>query len=119
MNFLYLALTVLLAAIGYRQYLVLEQNLENYYIFSPPQLKEISQAALAQHGNNTEAVVSHIVVSLNEIESVKPYINLEEEWVFNNAGGAMGAMYIIHASTPPHLHLLACLFFADDVITQA
>lgn len=98
MNFLSLALTVLLAAVGYRGYLSLEENLESFFIFNPDQLKQISSAALEQHGNNTEAVVSHIVASLQQIDSVKDHINLEQEWVFNNAGGAMGAMYIIHAS---------------------
>lgn len=102
MNYLYLALSVLLVAVGYRQYLYLEENLESFYIFSPEQLKQISAAAIEQHGNNTEAIVSNIIATLNQIDGVKPYINFDEEWVFNNAGGAMGAMYIIHASKPIH-----------------
>ncbi|KAK4495958.1 hypothetical protein PRZ48_013226 [Zasmidium cellare] len=103
MNLLFPILTVLLAAIGYRGYLTLEENLESFFIFNPDQLKQISSAALEQHGNNTEAVVSHIVASLQQIEGVRDHINLEQEWVFNNAGGAMGAMYIIHASITEYL----------------
>lgn len=79
-------------------YLFLDSHLESFYIFTPAQLHDLSQRAIGAHGNDTRAVVSYIVGELSE-KLPGGYVNLDEEWIFNNAGGAMGAMYIIHAST--------------------
>lgn len=78
-------------------YYFLDSHLESFYIFNPTELGDLTQRALAAHGNDTRSVVVFIV---DELSAKLPggYINLDEEWVFNNAGGAMGAMYIIHAS---------------------
>jgi hypothetical protein len=78
-------------------YYFLESNLDSFYIFSPPELHDLSLRAIGAHGNDTRAVVSYIVSELSE-KLPGGYVNLDEEWIFNNAGGAMGAMYIIHAS---------------------
>ena len=86
-------LTALLSSIFY----VLDGHLEKFYIFSPPQLSDLTQRALGAHGNDTRQVVEFIVSELSE-KLPGGYVNLDEEWIFNNAGGAMGAMYIIHAS---------------------
>lgn len=91
---------ILLAALTTFMYM-LESHLPSFYIFSPTSLSTLTQSALSLHGNDTAAVLSHIVSSLSTTHT--PYINLDEEWVFNNAGGAMGAMYIIHASVTEYL----------------
>lgn len=88
---------VALAALFYGVYVFLEARLESFYIFNPTQLHGFAQSAIAKHGNDTRAIVTDIVANLQETPA-KPYVNLEQEWIFNNAGGAMGAMYIIHAS---------------------
>ncbi|KAL4942441.1 hypothetical protein BDV06DRAFT_211867 [Aspergillus oleicola] len=79
-------------------YKFLDARLEQFYIFDHEHLHDLSQRAIAAHGNDTRSIVSYIVAELEE--KVGPSnLNKDEEWVFNNAGGAMGAMYIIHAST--------------------
>lgn len=88
------AIIVLLAALLY----YLNSHLEDFYVFTPPQLHDLSLRAIHAHGNDTRAVVAYIVGELSE-KLPGGYVNLDEEWIFNNAGGAMGAMYIIHAST--------------------
>jgi C-8 sterol isomerase len=96
-------LTGLLASVFY----VLEQNLDKFYILDLEHLDDLSKRALAQHGNNTREVVRYITTELHE--KLPAHINLNEEWVFNNAGGAMGAMYIIHASkTLPSMSRSSC-----------
>lgn len=86
----------------------LDQHLEWFYIFTPGQLHDLSLRAIGAHGNDTRAIVSYIVTELNE-KLPGGYVNLDEEWIFNNAGGAMGAMYIIHASKSLPPPLAACL----------
>jgi C-8 sterol isomerase len=98
------SLTILATITTFLSVLVyyLDSRLEDFYIFTPPQLHDLSLRAINAHGNDTSAVVAYIVGELSE-KLPGGYVNLDEEWIFNNAGGAMGAMYIIHASKP---HLL-------------
>ncbi|KAL4928567.1 putative PP-loop ATPase superfamily protein [Aspergillus undulatus] len=79
-------------------YKFLDARLEQFYIFDHHHLHDLSQRAIAAHGNDTRAIVQYIVSELDE-KVGSTNLNHHEEWVFNNAGGAMGAMYIIHAST--------------------
>ncbi|KAI4628308.1 Squalene epoxidase [Alternaria sp. BMP 0032] len=95
-----LALGAILGVLTTLMY-TLDSHLEKFYIFTPSGLHALSQEAISLHGNDTASVVSHIVTSLSAIHG--PHINLDEEWIFNNAGGAMGAMYIIHASITEYL----------------
>lgn len=88
--------TILVAVLS-AVYYYLDSHLEWFYIFSPSQLNDLAQRALSAHGNDTKQVVNFIVGELSE-KLPGGYVNLDEEWIFNNAGGAMGAMYIIHAS---------------------
>lgn len=115
MDYQKLSLAVLLFAALYGIYTILEANLESFYIFNPPQLHKIALSAIDQHGNNTQAIVSDIISQLSAIDSIKPHLNFQEEWIFNNAGGAMGAMYIIHASEfPPSPPPSSYLFFPSS-----
>ncbi|KAM7223424.1 C-8 sterol isomerase [Rhypophila decipiens] len=84
-------------------YYVLEQNLEKFYIFETDHLHDLAKRGIAAHGNDTRAIVKYIVDELSDRTSTTKHINHDEEWVFNNAGGAMGAMYIIHASITEYL----------------
>lgn len=78
-------------------FVYLDQHLDWFYVFEPEHLHDVSKRAIAAHGNDTRAVVGYIVGELDQKLGGK-HLNFDEEWVFNNAGGAMGAMYIIHAS---------------------
>lgn len=85
-------LTALLTSVVY----VIDQDLDRFYIFEKDHLHDVAKRGIAQHGNDTRGIVKYIVDELNE--KVPGYVNLDEDWMFNNAGGAMGGMYIIHAS---------------------
>ncbi|SPO00657.1 probable C-8 sterol isomerase [Cephalotrichum gorgonifer] len=92
--------TVLLVVLG-PIYALLERNLESFYIFDHKHLHDLAQRGIAAHGEDTGAIVDFIVAELKE--KYPANVNLDQEWVFNNAGGAMGAMYIIHASVTEYL----------------
>lgn len=90
---------------------ILEQNLESFYVFEPSHLHDLAKRGIAAHGDDTRSVVKFIVDELSELPGTKNHINHDEEWIFNNAGGAMGAMYIIHASITEYLIIFGESFF--------
>lgn len=112
-------------------YYALDSRLESFYIFTPDQLHAVSQAAILKHGNDTAAIVKYIVDDLRQREETKAHVNVEEEWVFNNAGGAMGAMWILHASVTEYLIIFGeslgfrysqdvfCMFYFDGWLLPA
>ncbi|KAK7005668.1 C-8 sterol isomerase [Favolaschia claudopus] len=84
---------------------VLDSIKHRWYVFDPTELNELAQAAIASNPNNTAGMIQHIVTNLTSTYPTnKIKLNVDaSEWVFNNAGGAMGAMYIIHASITEYL----------------
>ncbi|KAI0977047.1 ERG2/sigma1 receptor-like protein [Xylaria arbuscula] len=86
--------------------LLLERNLESFYIFKMDELHDLAQRGVKAHGNDTGAIVNYIVTELAERHPrhVNAHAhNDADEWMFNNAGGAMGGMYLIHASVTEYL----------------
>ncbi|KAL9066986.1 MAG: hypothetical protein Q9157_006959 [Trypethelium eluteriae] len=75
-------------------------------------------AISANHSNSTallDDIRSRLYASDPKIaRSMNPnHFNQKSEWFFNNAGGAMGAMYILHASITEYL-----IFFGTPVGTE-
>ncbi|KAI1190339.1 ERG2/sigma1 receptor-like protein [Nemania serpens] len=86
--------------------MLLERNLESFYIFKMDELHDLAQRGIRAHGNDTGAIVNYIVGELAERHPrhVNAHSHTDaDEWMFNNAGGAMGGMYLIHASITEYL----------------
>ncbi len=78
------------------------------YIFDPDILHEVIKGAI---GQPMEAVVDQIVRDLDE--RYPGHIRSDTGWVFNNAGGAMGAMRLLHASITEYV-----LIFGTPIGTE-
>ncbi|KAH9852314.1 C-8 sterol isomerase [Lenzites betulinus] len=84
---------------------VLDRIKDRWYVFTPETLHELAQAAVRAHPDDIESIIPYIVSNLTSHYSPRVIaINTDSsEWVLNNAGGAMGAMYVIHASITEYL----------------
>ena len=78
---------------------------DRWYVFDPKALHALAQDAVKAHPNDINAIIPHIVSNLTaeHPSSVIALNTNSSEWVISNAGGAMGAMYIIHASITEYL----------------
>ncbi|KAL4079602.1 ERG2/sigma1 receptor-like protein [Scleroderma citrinum] len=98
---------IVLSSILYVAFCWLDTIKDRWYVFDPPFLHALAKDAIAVHPNNLDGMIQHIVTNLTTtypassgVIAINPNTS---EWVFNNAGGAMGAMYIIHASITEYL----------------
>ncbi|KAI1138782.1 ERG2 and sigma1 receptor-like protein [Hypoxylon sp. FL0543] len=84
---------------------LIDRNLESISVFKTDELHDVALRGIKAGGNDTAKIVEYIVNELhqNHPSHVNPRWNDPNEWVFNNAGGAMGGMYIIHASITEYL----------------
>ena len=69
---------------------------ERQYVFSPEFLRETATKALKENGDNLNGTMGQIIEDLRG--EYGEHIIAEPRWVFNNAGGAMGAMLVLHFS---------------------
>ncbi|EPS43226.1 hypothetical protein H072_2734 [Dactylellina haptotyla CBS 200.50] len=78
------------------------------YVFDPKRLQEISQESITLYGDRSGNYNRTLLFNDLSARLKKEYpkyiteINWDE-WVFNNAGNAMGAMVLLHASITEYL----------------
>ena len=70
------------------------------YVFEPDELHEIAKRAV---GLERKEACNQIVAELKE--KYQGHIRTDLPWIFNNAGGAMGAMKLMHLSLSEYIIL--------------
>ncbi|CCD26631.1 C-8 sterol isomerase ERG2 NDAI_0I00620 [Naumovozyma dairenensis CBS 421] len=127
-----LTVLVFLATTGYILKQLFTTWLPKHFIFDPVTLNQICNSVLVKHDPSSEHF--HTEALLRDVRDAlaahygEEYINKysNEEWVFNNAGGAMGQMIILHASISEYVILFGTavgteghsgVHFANDYFT--
>jgi len=81
--------------------IVFDSQMHRFWVFDQNNLQSIVQAAINRRPANTRELFSFIVANIST--QYPGHIRQEENWLFNNAGGAMGSMWILHASISEYL----------------
>lgn len=97
------------------------------YVFTPEVMHDISKRAIAETApgpNRTQLIIESVVTQLNE--QFPGRLLPRPQWMFNNAGGAMGAMLVLHCSLVEYVIIFGTplgteghtgRFYADDYFT--
>ncbi|KAK7898061.1 C-8 sterol isomerase [Exophiala xenobiotica] len=108
-----LATRLLFGALLLPVFYLLDQYIHTQYIFDPVRLQQISQRAIEIHGNDTLPLLQQITADLKAEYGAAITEWSKNDWFFNNAGGAMGSMAILHASISEYL-----IFFGTALQTE-
>lgn len=111
---------VLIVAVAFA---VIDFNRDSFYVFDPDVLHKVAAEAAAMNITSEEKF-HRIAVELHKI--YPQYIDLDEEWMFNVAGGAMGHMTLLHCSITEYVIIFGSpigtegfsgRFLSDDYFT--
>ncbi|KAG0125016.1 ERG2/sigma1 receptor-like protein [Tuber indicum] len=87
-------------------YYSIDTILPRFFIFDPVRLQQLSQASIEKFPDNATLLMEDLQASLLAEYGDKHINGLRKDaWFFNNAGGAMGSMIILHASVTEYLIL--------------
>lgn len=106
----------------------LDSQVHTQFVFSPAKLQELSREAIAKHKNEKDpTALFNTLTKLLRAEYGDAVMQwTPNDWFFNNAGGAMGTMVILHASVTEYLILFGTalqteghsgIHMADDYFT--
>ncbi|CAN6603813.1 C-8 sterol isomerase Erg2p [Trichomonascus vanleenenianus] len=107
-------LSIIFVALYFALSYVHENILPQFYVFDRTRLQQIGKEVIsANPGANSTAILRGVHARL--AEEYPGLINdfNEEDWVFNNAGNAMGSMLVLHASISEYL-----IFFGTATGTE-
>ncbi|KAF7726243.1 C-8 sterol isomerase [Apophysomyces ossiformis] len=98
-----------------------DRVMPNFYVFDQNVLHTVAKRNIEKYSHDSRLMMQNVAKDL--AKEYPGHIELKEEWVFNNAGGAMGSMWILHASISEYVIIFGTAvgteghtgrFFADD-----